>query len=180
MLTYILLALLALVIIILIVIAMQPSHFRVTRSAEMAAPPRAVFEQVNDFHNWNDWSPWAKMDPDARNTFTGPASGEGASMAWAGNKNVGEGSMTITESKPDNLVRIRLDFLKPFKGTSDVEFNIQPSGDRSHVTWTMSGPSNFIGKAMGLFMNCEKMIGSQYEQGLANIRNIVENQSTNS
>src|SRR4029450_3509072 len=122
MLVKILVGLAALVVLLVVVVALQPSEFRITRTATVAAPASAVFAQVNDFHKWEAWSPWAKLDPNAKNTFEGPSAGEGACFRWAGNKNVGEGSMTITESRPNDLIRIRLEFLKPFAATNATEF----------------------------------------------------------
>lgn len=174
MLTYILLGLLALVGLFLIVVAMQPSEFRTTRSATMAAPASAVFPYVNDLRKFQEWSPWARMDPTCKTTFEGPAAGEGAKFHWAGDNQVGEGGMTIVESRPHELVRIRLEFLKPFQATNTAEFLFQPEGDRTRVTWSMFGKNNFFFKAFGLFVNCDKMIGSQFEEGLANMKAIVE------
>jgi hypothetical protein len=168
----------ALVAILCLVIAAQPSDFKASRSATMAAPPAAVFAQVNDFHNWEAWSPWAKIDPNAKMTYEGPTSGEGAKVGWSGNSDVGEGSMTIVESRPNELVRIKLDFVRPMAGTSDVEFKLQPEGtDKTAVTWSMSGKNNFMAKAISLVMDCEKMVGDQYDQGLANLKRIVESAS---
>lgn len=174
MLKKILIALGLLVIAFLIIVALQPSEFRVTRSATMAAPPAAVFAQVNDLQKWQAWSPWAKLDPAAKNTFEGPAAGKGAAYRWAGNDQVGEGKMTITESRADELVRFHLEFFKPMAGTSDAEFTFKPEGQQTTVTWTMTGKNNFIGKAMCLFMDMDKMIGGSFEQGLAAIKSIVE------
>jgi uncharacterized protein YndB with AHSA1/START domain len=157
-----------------IVVAMQPSDFRVERSAMMKASPERVFAQVNDFHQWEAWSPWAKLDPDAKNTFEGPSSGEGAVFRWAGNDDVGEGSMTITESQPLERVRIRLDFLKPMEDTANVELTFQPEGEQTKVTWAMFGQNNFVGRAFCLFMDMDAMIGSDFEKGLAGIKSIVE------
>lgn len=166
----------AIVVILAIVIALQPSAFRITRSSAFDAPPGAVFEQVNNFHNWNEWSPWARMDPNARYTFTGPEVGPGSSLAWSGNNQVGEGRMTITDSRPDERVVMKLEFLKPFTATHAAEFTFTPEGEQTRMTWSMSGENNFLGKAMSLVMNCEKMIGGQFEQGFANLRSIVESQ----
>ena len=105
-----------------VIVALQPSEFRVARSTTISAPPAAVFAQVNDFHNWEAWSPWAKLDPAAKATFEGPRAGKGAIFRWAGNEEVGEGSMMITESRPSDLIRIKLDFLKPFEATNTAEF----------------------------------------------------------
>lgn len=162
------------ILVFAIVVAMQPSKFRVTRSAMIAAQPAAVFAQVNDLHNWKAWSPWAKLDPNAQESFEGPAWGIGAIMRWSGNKQVGAGSMTITESVPDERVRFKLEFVKPFKGTNTAEFTFTPQGDQTAVTWTMEGHKTFITKAIGLFMNCEKIAGSQFEKGLAQMKAVVE------
>jgi uncharacterized protein YndB with AHSA1/START domain len=170
----ILIGLAALVVVFLIVVALQPDEFRISRSAAVAAPPDQVFAQVNDFHNWEAWSPWAKLDPNAKATFEGPRAGKGAVFIWAGNNEVGEGSMTLTESQPNDLIRIRLDFVKPMEGTSDVEFTFKPQEKDTAVTWTMSGRNNFIGKAICLFMNQDKMIGGYFEKGLANLKTVVE------
>lgn len=157
-----------------IIIARQPSEFCVTRTAAMTAPASAVFARINDLRKWEAWSPWAKLDPEAKNTFEGPEAGVGAMMRWAGNKNVGEGSMTITESRPDDFVRFKLEFLKPFKATNTAEFTFKSEADQTSVTWSMYGKNNLIGKAMGLIMNCDKMVGGQFEQGLSAIKSIVE------
>jgi len=177
MLKYILIGLAAILVIFLIVVALQPADFRITRSATIAAPASVVFEQVNDFHKWNDWSPWAKLDPNAKNSFEGPPAGVGACFAWAGNNEVGEGRMTITDSKPNELVLMKIEFIKPFTATNTTEFTFKPEGNQTAATWTMSGHNNFIGKAMGLIMNCDKMVGGQFEKGLANLKAIVEKPS---
>lgn len=174
MLKKVFLALLAIVAVFLIVAALQPADFRVVRTATIAAPPAAVFEQVNDFQKWEAWSPWAKLDPNVKNTFEGPAAGVGAVFRWAGNHEVGEGAMTITESRPPELVRIRLDFVKPFAATSTTAFTFKPAGGGTEVTWSMAGRNEFIGKCMSLVMNCDKMVGGQFEKGLANLRGVVE------
>lgn len=157
-------------------VASRPSQFRIERSVVMAAPPSAVFAQVNDFHNWQAWSPWAKLDPAARNSFSGAPSGAGAVFSWDGNKDVGVGSMTLTESKPDERIAIRLDFEKPFKDTSMAEFTFKPQGNETLVTWSMAGDSKFIEKAVCLFMDMDQMVGGQFEKGLASMKAIVEAQ----
>jgi hypothetical protein len=174
----IVLGLAAIVAVLVIVIATRPSDFGVSRSATMAARPAAVFEQVNDFHKWDAWSPWAKIDPNATTRFEGPTSGEGAKFFWSGNSEVGEGSMTIVESRPDERVGIRLEFVRPFAGTSDVEFTLKPEGEnQTAVTWRMAGKNNFIAKAISLVMDCEKMMGEQLDKGLANMKATVEKSS---
>jgi uncharacterized protein YndB with AHSA1/START domain len=158
-----------------VLVATRPSDFRVTRSMTMAAPPEAVFAQVNDFHNWNAWSPWAKLDPTAKNSFEGPALGQGAGFRWDGNKDVGAGAMTILESVPSSLIRIKLEFLKPFKATDTAEFTFTPQDAGTLVTWSMYGKNNFMAKAVGLFMDCDTMVGGMFEKGLTNMKAIVEN-----
>jgi hypothetical protein len=164
----------AAILVFVIVVAMRPSEYRITRTAKMAAPPDEVFAQVNDFHNWNAWSPWAKLDPNAKYTFAGPTSGVGAKFAWAGNDKVGEGQQEILESRQDELVRINLAFEKPMKDSCTVEFALRPVGEATEVTWSMFGHQNFIGKACCLFMNMDKMVGGDFEKGLANIKAVVE------
>jgi uncharacterized protein YndB with AHSA1/START domain len=174
MLTKILLALAVIVVVFIIVVALQPAQFRIVRSATISAPPAVVFEQVNDLHKWQAWSPWAKLDPAAKNTFDGPPAGTGAAFGWAGNNQVGEGRMTITDSQPGELVRFKLEFKKPFEGTNIAEFTFKPGGNQTLVTWSMSGTNGFMGKAMGLIMNCDKMVGGQFEQGFANLESVVK------
>jgi hypothetical protein len=164
----------AVVALFLIVVAMQPADFRIVRSAKMSAPPPAVFEQVNDFRNWQAWSPWAKLDPNAKYTFEGPSSGEGAIFRWAGNAEIGEGSMSIVESQPSERIRLKLEFIKPFADTADTEFTFQPEGEQTLVTWSMAGKNNFMAKAVCLFMDMDKMLGGQFEEGLANMKKVVE------
>lgn len=159
-------------------IALQPSDFRVSRSATFAAPPELVFAQVNDFHKWDDWSPWAKLDPQAKNVFEGPDQGEGATFRWDGNDQVGAGNMTITESRPHELILIRLEFIRPFAGVSTTEFTFEPVGEGTKVAWTMSGKNDFIGKAIGLILDCDTMVGASFEEGLENMRAIVESESS--
>ncbi len=151
----------------------RPSEFKVSRSTQIMAPSAVVVEQVNNFHLWEKWSPWAKLDPNAKTSYEGPTFGVGAKFNWSGNNNVGEGSQTIVESRPD-LIRIQLDFIKPFKGTSMSEFAFQEHGNSTEVRWSISGQNNFIAKAMGLFMDCDKFMGGQFEQGLASLKAVVE------
>ena len=140
----------------------------------MAAPPAIVFEQVNDLHKWQAWSPWAKLDPAAKSIFEGPPTGTGASMSWAGNKQVGEGRMTLTESHPSDLVKIKVEFVKPFEGTNTTEFKFKPQGAQTAVTWSMAGRNNFVAKALCLFMNMDRMIGRDMENGLAQLKSVTE------
>jgi len=170
----VLISFVAVLAIFAIVVALQPPDFAVTRSAAMAATPAAVFGQVNDFHRWEAWSPWAKIDPAMKKTIEGPSSGTGAVYTWAGNDQVGEGRMTITESRPGELVRIKLEFLKPFPATNQTDFTFKGDGARTSVTWTMTGRKNFIQKAFCLFMDMDKMVGGDFEKGLAQMKSAVE------
>jgi uncharacterized protein YndB with AHSA1/START domain len=155
-------------------VAMQPSEFRIERTATIAAPPAAVFAHVEDLHKWEAWSPWAKLDPQAKVAYEGTPSGKGAAFSWAGNSEVGEGRMTIIESKSPELVDIKVDFTKPFEGTNASTFNFKPSGDGTAITWTMSGHQDFIAKAMRIVFNGKKMIGDQLDQGLAQLKAVTE------
>lgn len=172
------LGILALVILILaglcVVIAMQPSDFKVTRSATFAAPPDRIFEQVNDFHKWEAWSPWAKIDPAMKTTYSGPATGVGSSYAWIGNDDVGEGKMTMTQSHSNEHIAIDLEFIKPFAAKNLTEFSFKPDGDKTNVTWTMTGKNNFMLKAFSLVMSMDKLVGGDFEKGLAQMKPVVE------
>lgn len=174
MLFYVLVSVAILVVALVAVIALQPSSFRITRSATISAPPATVFPHVNDLRSWEAWSPWAKLDPEMKQTYAGPQEGVGASHAWVGNSNVGEGRMTITESRPSERIRMRLEFLRPFACTNDVEFHFQAEGQHTVVTWTMTGPKNFMAKGMHLVMNVDKMCGDQFEKGLASLDEAVK------
>ena len=170
----ILLALVAIVLVLVIIVAVQPSEFHVERSATISASPAEVFSQVNDFHAWEAWSPWEKMDPTMKKTYEGPPAGTGTIYSWVGNSQVGEGRMTLMESQPNDLIRIKLEFFKPFAGTNTAEFSFKPEGDQTLVTWRMDGQYSFIPKALNLVMNMDKMIGGQFETGLAQIKSVVE------
>jgi uncharacterized protein YndB with AHSA1/START domain len=174
MLKKILIVLAAILVAFLVVVALQPSEFRVARTATIAAPAAAVFAQVNDFHKWEAWSPWEKIDPALKETFEGPSAGQGAIYRWAGDDKVGEGNMTITESRPDELIQISLEFLKPFESLCSTEFTFKPQGDQTEVTWTMAGRNNFLAKAMCLFMSMDKMVGGDFEKGLAQLKAVAE------
>jgi uncharacterized protein YndB with AHSA1/START domain len=174
MLKKVLIALAVIVILFVAVVAMQPAEYRVARNATIAAPAQAVFAQVNDFHKWEAWNPWGKIDPTMKHSYEGAPAGTGAIYTWVGNKEVGEGRMTMTESRPSDLIRIKMEFFKPFAGNSIAEFTFKPEGNQTMVTWSMTGDKNFMAKAIHLFMNMDKMIGGQFEKGLAQIRSLVE------
>jgi Polyketide cyclase / dehydrase and lipid transport len=170
----VLLALLIIVAVLAIIVAFRPSEFSYSRSATISAPAAKVFALVHDFHEWEAWSPWAKLDTNAVVSFEGPSSGVGATFRWAGNKEVGEGSQTIIESELDQRIAIRLEFLKPFQATNYTEFQFEEKDGQTTVTWNMTGNNNFMGKLFSLFGDCDAMIGSQFEQGLANMKSIAE------
>ena len=134
----------------------------------------AVFGQVNDFHRWDGWSPWAKMDPAMKTTYSGAAAGEGASYAWVGNSQVGEGRMTITESRPSDHIVVRLEFVKPMAATNTATFTFKPDAGGTDVTWAMDGNNGFMGKAFSVFMNMDKMLGAYFEQGLGQMKVAAE------
>ncbi len=175
----ILIAVAVIILLFLGIVAIQPSDFRITRSINIAAPADVVFVQVNDLRKMDAWSPWLEPDPAVKKTYEGPSSGEGAVFAWAGNNEVGEGRLTITESRPYELVRLRLDFVKPLATTNTAEFTFEPEGDQTIVTWSMFGKRPFLGKAISLFMDMDKMIGGNFEKGLANMKNIAEGVARN-
>ena len=156
------------------VVARRPADFCITRSARISALPAGVFPQVNDLHQFQAWSPWAKLDPNAKIIYSGPTAGVGASFSWAGNKQLGEGRMSVTESRPDSLVRCRLEFIKPFAATNTAEFTFKLEGGQTVVTWSMTGKNNFMCKAVGLFMNMDNMVGGPFEKGLASLKLLVE------
>lgn len=174
MLKKILLGFVAIVAAILVFAAFQPNEFKVERRATIAAPAAAVFPHVNEFKKWQAWSPWEKLDPAMKRTFGGPEGGQGATYAWVGNSDVGEGKMTITESRPNEKVQIKLEFIKPIESTSDTVFAFAPEGKGTAVTWTMSGKNNYVGKLFCLFMNMDKMVGGDFEKGLAALKVVAE------
>ncbi len=158
-----------------VAVAVQPSHFEVHRSTKIAASPAAVFEKINDFKKFQEWSPWATLDPNAKYTFEGTETGTGSVMKWAGNSEVGEGSLTIVESDPMKGVKQKLSFTKPFVANNDVSIEFRPDGENhTVVTWNLAGKNDFMGKAVSLFMNMDEMIGSMYEKGLATLKSQLE------
>ena len=169
-----LLALAGMVIIFVIVVAARPAEYRIIRTASITAPPAVVFGLVNDFRKWEAWSPWEGLDPALKRIYEGASAGTGAIYSWAGDNKVGEGRMTITESRPSDLIRIKLEFLKPFKATNPTEFTFKSEHNHTVVSWTMTGRNNFLFKAAHLLMNMEKMLGSQFDQGLAQMKAVAE------
>jgi hypothetical protein len=162
----------------LIFVATRPSHMHIERSVTMRAPAEIPYAQVVDFHNWAQWSPWDHLDPSMKKTYDGPASGTGAHYAWVGNKDVGEGAMTIVAAKPSEQVDIRLEFLKPFAATNATTFTFKKGdGDVTLVTWSMDGENAFMSKMFGVFMNMDKMVGGDFERGLGKLKEIAETQA---
>ena len=154
--------------------ATRPDTFSVQRAASIKAPPEKIFPLIDDFHRWTVWSPWEKLDPDMKRTFSGSAAGKGAAYAWQGNSKVGEGRMEILDDPAPSKIVIKLDFIKPFEGHNITTFLLVPKGDVTDVTWTMDGPSPFVSKLIGVFMNMDKMIGNDFETGLANLKAAAE------
>lgn len=155
-------------------VASRPEEFCVERSALIQAPAAALFAQVNDFHQWPNWSPWARRDPAMCVGYEGAAQGVGATQRWAGNKDVGKGSATILESVEDERLLIQLEFLEPFRASNLAEFSFTSEGSGTRVGWRMSGRNGFLGKAMGLVFNMDKMVGGDFEQGLASLKVLAE------
>jgi len=175
MLIKILLVLAAIIAVVLIIAAFQPADFQVVRSTTIAASPEALFAEVNDLHRWPAWSPYEKLDPAMKRTFEGAPAGVGAGYAWDGNKEVGTGRMAIVESRPAELIRLKLEFFKPMAGVCEAEFNFKPEGGgRTTVTWSMTGTNNYLAKIFCLFMNMDKMVGGQFAQGLADLKTLAE------
>jgi carbon monoxide dehydrogenase subunit G len=152
----------------------KPDTFRVQRSMNIQAAPEKIFPHLNDLHNWTAWSPWERIDPAMKRTYSGPASGKNAVYEWEGNNKVGQGRMEIVESVPDSKIVIKLDFIKPFAAHNTAEFTLEPAGDATNVTWAMYGPSPFISKVMQVFISMDAMVGKDFDAGLANLKNLSE------
>ena len=162
------------VLAILAAAAMQPDSFTVSRSITINAPAGRVYPHIVDFHGWANWSPWEKLDPALKRSYTGPASGKGAMYEWEGNSKVGSGRMEITDAIAPGRVAIALHFLKPMEANNVAEFNLDPRGETTQVTWTMRGPSPFMTKLFGVFVSMDKMVGGMFETGLANLKALAE------
>jgi hypothetical protein len=160
--------------VVLILAAMKPDTFIVRRTATIKADPGKLFPAINDFRNWAAWSPYEKLDPNMQKTFSGAASGKGAIYEWKGNDKAGTGRMEILESTAPNKITIKLDFLKPFEGHNTSEFTMSSKGDSTEVTWAVHGPSPFMMKVMHVFINMDKMMGKDFEAGLANLKAVAE------
>jgi len=164
----------ALIAALLVFAATRPDTFRVQRAASIKAPPEKVFALLNDFQRWEAWSPWEKKDPAMRRTFSVVTSGKGAQYAWEGNKDVGQGRMEIAESVAPSKVAITLDFVKPFEAHNTVEFTLEPKGEATNVTWAMQGDTPYLAKIVHVFLDMDKMVGKDFEAGLANLKTLAE------
>jgi len=174
MLKIILIVVVVLIAALLAYAATRPNNFRVQRRASIKASPEKIFPLIADFHNWTSWSPWEKKDPALKRTFSGAPNGKGAVYAWEGNRDVGSGRMEITEASSPSKVKIQLDFIKPFEGHNVVDFTLQPVGGETNVTWDMAGPLAYVMRVFGIFFSMDKMIGKDFETGLANLKAVAE------
>jgi uncharacterized protein YndB with AHSA1/START domain len=165
---------LVVIVAIAVFISTRPDTFQVQRSTTIAAPAGTVFGYLNDFRQWPQWSPWEKLDPNMQRTLSGAPSGTGARYAWLGNSKAGQGSMTITDSRPGERVVLDLSFIKPFKSNNVTEFALTPAARGTQVTWTMKGTNTTVTKAFSLFMNMDKLVGGDFERGLANLKTVAE------
>lgn len=180
MLRKVLIGLAVVVALFLAVVATRPSTFHIERSIVVAAPSDRPFAQVNDFHAWAAWSPYDKLDPQVARTFEGPTSGKGAVYSWKGNDKVGEGRMIIEKSTPSSEIGIKLEFIKPFTATNQATFTFVPEAGGTKVTWAMDGENNFLSKAFCLFVDMDKMVGADFEKGLASLKTVVESSAATS
>ncbi|MBL8951344.1 MAG: SRPBCC family protein [Myxococcaceae bacterium] len=155
-------------------IARRDSEFAIQRSTSINAPPDVVFAQVNDFHEWGAWSPWEKMDPNMKRTYSGTEAGIGAVYHWVGNDDVGEGEMKIVDAKAAERINIDLSFLKPFAAQNHTEFAFEPAGAATKTTWKMTGKNNFMAKAFGVFFDMDALVGADFDKGLASLKAVSE------
>jgi carbon monoxide dehydrogenase subunit G len=162
---------------VLIFAATKPDTMHFQRSASIKAPPEKIFALINDFRKWGAWSPYEHKDPAMKRTYSGASAGKGAVYEWDGDKNVGRGRMEITDVSEPSKVKIKLDFFKPFEAHNTAEFTLEPKGDSTTVTWAMYGPCPFIGKVMSVFVDMDRMVGKDFEIGLASLKGATENQA---
>jgi uncharacterized protein YndB with AHSA1/START domain len=154
--------------------ATKPDVFHVQRSASVKAPPDKIFPLINDFRSWASWSPYEHKDPAMKKTYSGAATGKGAVYEWDGDKNVGSGRIEIADTTPPSRLAIKLDMIKPFAASNRVEFTLQPQGDTTNVTWAMNGPTPYLAKIMHVFLDMDRMVGQDFEAGLANLKALAE------
>lgn len=165
---------LGIIIALVIYINSQPDDFSFQRSTTIKAAPEKIFGFINDFHNWNMWSPWEKLDPTMEKKFSGAEQGVGAIYEWNGNNKVGQGRMEIVESRPGEKVSLKLDFFKPFEAHNMTDFILESKNGTTEVRWIMSGKNTFMTKAMHMVMNMDKMLGKDFDSGLAALKEISE------
>lgn len=170
------LALAAAIAVLVAVIWMQPSAFTIARSTEIAAPPGVIIAHIQNLRAMDAWSPWAKMDPKMKISYEGPESGVGARSSWEGPE-MGKGRNTVVAVKPEQEVEMKLEMLAPMQATNRVVFSLEPAGGATRVTWRMDGTSNFVGKAFGLFLSMDEMVGVPFENGLAALKTVAETQA---
>ncbi len=159
---------------VLLLASTKPDTFRVTRAATIKAAPDKIYPLIADFHRWTAWSPYENKDPAMKRTYGGTPGAVGQTYAWSGDKNIGVGSMTLTEVAPSSKIALKLDFISPFEAHNTVVFSLTPQADGTTVTWDMQGPTPFIGKIMHVFINMDKMVGSDFEVGLVNLKSTAE------
>ena len=160
--------------IVLVFAATRPDSFRVQRSASIKAPPEKIFPLINDLRRFNAWNPFEKKDPNLKGSYGSVASGKGATYAFEGNRDVGSGRIAIIDSVPTSEVRMTLDMVAPMEGHNIVEFTLKPDGANTRVTWAIQGPMPYVAKFLSLFCNMDAMIGKEFENGLANLKAMVE------
>jgi uncharacterized protein YndB with AHSA1/START domain len=160
--------------VILLYAATRPDTFRIERSTRIQAPPEKIFPLINGFHQWEAWSPWEKIDPALKRSYSGVDSGKGAVYGWQGNKDVDQGRMEIIESTPSSNLMIKIDFSQPFEAHNTIQFTLDRQGDTTMVTQAMYGPSPFVSRLMGLFFSMDKMVGQKFEEGLTSLKAIAE------
>lgn len=161
-------------VIVLILAAMRPDTFTLQRSLAINAPPERIFRLINEFRNWTQWSPWEKLDPNLKRDYSGAPAGVGAIYAWEGDKKVGQGRMEIVEATVPSKVALKLDFIRPFEAHNDVTFALEPAGAATNVTWTMTGPTPFVAKIFHVFVDMDRMVGGDFEAGLASMKAAAE------
>ncbi len=154
----------------------KPDEFRVSRSTTINAPPEKIAASIQDFHAWSAWSPFEKLDPELKRTFSGPEAGKGAVYAWEGDSKAGEGRMEILEADPSKIL-IKLDFTRPFEAHNTTEFTLVPEGGNTRVTWSMYGPSSLVTKIMDVCFGIDKGVGKEFEAGLVSLKALAEKQS---
>jgi len=177
MLKKVLFAVLAALVVFAAYVAARPSTYRIERDAPIAAPPEVVYAQIADLHRWSAWSPWANLDPHMSVQYGGAAYGQGATYEWSGNEKIGQGRMSIVAARPPSEIDIQIEFLKPWSQTSRSQFLLQPEAGGTRVSWVMTGEQDFIGKAYGVFVNQDKLVGDQFAKGLGSLRLVAEEAS---